>query len=167
MNNLSLYLRNELNYYFKIKLPILFKYKISCDKTIKLFFNVNGDIIETVYIPEKKRNTLCISTQVGCMLNCSFCSTGKMGFKRNLNISEIIGQLLFVMSNRKKFNFITNIVFMGMGEPLLNFYNVVNSINIILDKKFFSFSKRKVVLSTSGITPMIYKLKNYIDVILT
>lgn len=169
MYNISLKLRKKLNTFFNIKLPIVVKKEKSNDGVIKWLLNVNGDYIETVYIPENKRNTLCISTQVGCMVNCNFCGTGKKGFKRNLFVSEIIGQVLlinlFLFKNFK--NRITNIVFMGMGEPLFNFINVVNSIKIMLDKYCFNFSKRKIVLSTSGIVPKIYRLINYVDIIIT
>ncbi len=173
MKNISQKLKYKLFNLAEIKLPKVNDIKYSLDGVIKWTFNVNNDLIETVYIPEKNRRTLCISTQVGCPLGCSFCATGKMGFKRNLKVSEIIGQVLFViifLKNEKKNiknKYITNIVFMGMGEPLLNFNNVVNSIIIMLDNYGFSFSKRKIVLSTSGIVPYIYKLINYVDIILT
>ncbi len=173
MTNVSKKLKLKLLNLTVIKLPIIYKIKYSIDGVIKFILNVDNDFIETVYIPEMNRRTLCISTQVGCAINCSFCATGKMGFKRNLQVWEIIGQIL-VVSNfiKKRFFFIksmyiTNIVFMGMGEPLLNFDNLINSIKIILDKYGLFFSKRKVVISTSGIIPSIYKLINLIDVILT
>lgn len=173
MNNISKKLKYKLFDLTEIKLLKLNDIKYSLDGVIKWTFNIDNSLIETVYIPEKNRRTLCISTQVGCPLKCSFCATGKMGFKRNLKVSEIIGQILFVIIFLKnkflniKSNYITNIVFMGMGEPLLNFNNVVNSIFIMLDSYGFSFSKRKIVLSTSGIVPYIYKLINYVDIILT
>ncbi len=171
MNNLSLNIRNLLFKIAEIRVPKIVKEFISCDGVKKWLLDVNGDCIETVYIPELNRNTLCLSTQVGCLVNCLFCATGKQKFKRNLNVSEIIGQLLLVLflSNKNINNsnkYISNIVFMGMGEPLLNFNNVVNSIKIIINKNCLFFSKRKIVLSTSGIVPYIYKLVNYVDVIL-
>ncbi len=168
MTNISINIRNILNKMFKIDLPKVVSFKKSIDSSIKWWFNVNDDIIETVYIPSFGRSTLCISTQVGCAMKCKFCSTSKGEFKRNLSVGEIIGQILFVcyFLYKNKMKCITNIVIMGMGEPLLNFYNVVNSVKIMLDKKFFGFSKRKIVLSTSGIVPFIYKLYNYIDIVL-
>lgn len=173
MNNISKKLKLKLLNLTVIKLPVMYDIKYSIDGVIKFILNVDNDFIETVYIPEINRRTLCISTQVGCSINCSFCATGKMGFKRNLKVCEIIGQILFVSSFiKRKFFFInniciTNIVFMGMGEPLLNFNNLINSIRIILDKYSLFISKRKVVISTSGIIPSIYKLINLVDVILT
>lgn len=172
MNNINLNLRKKLNKLVYIKLPKIINTKISIDGTIKWLLCVNNDYIETVFIPDKNRNTLCISTQVGCSMGCFFCETSKNGFIRNLNVSEIIGQVLLVFILIKKkiiktFIYITNIVFMGMGEPLLNFYNVINSIKIMLDKFGFYFSKRKIVISTSGIVPNIYKLIKFVDVVLT
>ncbi len=173
MHNISKKIRKKLYCLSKIKLPKIFDIKYSVDGVIKFILDVNNDLIETVYIPEKKRKTLCISSQVGCTIKCSFCATGKMKFKRNLLVSEIIGQVLLVINflkNKiffvKDYNkYITNIVFMGMGEPLLNFNNVVNSINIMID--CFYFSKRKIVISTSGIVPSIYKLIGIIDIVVT
>ncbi len=170
MTNINIKLREKLNNLFNIDLPIIINTKKSVDGVIKWLLNVNGDFIETVYIPENKRCTLCISTQVGCIINCNFCSTGKIGFKRNLNVSEIIGQILlvnFLINKDNKLKSITNIVLMGMGEPLFNFFNVINSIKIMLDKYCFNFSKRKIVLSTSGISDKIYRLINYVDIVLT
>ncbi len=171
MFNISIELRNKLFNLFNINLPKIIDVKYSFDGVIKwLLLLSDGNCIETVYIPEKNRNTLCISSQVGCIVNCSFCATGKIGFKRNLYTCEIIGQILLISNLIKNEmnsnNRITNIVFMGMGEPLLNFKNVVTSINIILDFYGLNFSKRKVVLSTSGVVPYIYKLINLIDIVL-
>ncbi len=174
MHNISKKLRNKLLILCEIKLPKIFDIKYSIDGVIKFVLNVNNDFIETVYIPEKRRKTLCISSQIGCPIKCSFCATGKMKFKRNLLVSEIIGQILLVIDflKKKKYfiknnQYITNIVFMGMGEPLLNFDNVINSIKIMIDNHGFSFSKRKIVLSTSGIVPYIYKLIGIVDIIIT
>ncbi len=173
MKNISKKLKYKLFYLTEIRLPKMNNIKYSIDGVIKWTLNVNNDLIETVYIPEKNRRTLCISSQVGCSLKCSFCATGKMGFKRNLEVAEIIGQILFAIFFLKNKNifvkgkYITNIVFMGMGEPLLNFDNVINSIKIMLDDYGLSFSKRKIVLSTSGIVPAIYKLINCIDIRIT
>ncbi len=168
MKNIKLSLRFKLHNNFEIILPKIIKTKISFDGVIKLLLISNNNYIETIYIPKKKRRTLCISTQVGCSVNCSFCHTGKQKFKRNLCVSEIIGQILCVSMYLMKNNMdcITNIVIMGTGEPLLNFINVINSVKIMLDKNIFSFSKRKIVLSTSGVVPYIYELTNVVDIIL-
>ena len=119
--------------------------------------------IETVFIPESDRGTLCISTQVGCALDCKFCSTAKQGFSRNLTTSEIIGQVWLANKTlghfKNKKRIITNIVFMGMGEPLLNYNNVITSINLMLDDHCFGLSKRRITVSTSGIVPGIDRLK--------
>ena len=125
-------------------------------------------IVETVYIPEDKRGTLCISSQVGCALECSFCSTAQQGFNRNLTTAEIIGQV--VIANRslkcipRNERVISNIVFMGMGEPLLNFKNVVRSMNIMLEDNAYGLSKRRVTISTSGVVPALERLKELTDV---
>ncbi len=170
MTNISLNLRNKLNKIAVIKLPKFVKVFHSNDGVLKFLFKLDNGYVHTVCIPEKNRVTLCISTQIGCLVKCSFCYTSKVKFKRNLYVSEIIGQLLFVslfIKKKSEFNYITNIVFMGMGEPLLNFNNVVCSIKIMLDNYGFSYSKRKIVLSTSGIVPAIYNLLSFIDIVLT
>ncbi len=170
MTDISLNFREKLNYYFCINLPKVVKIFFSNDGVVKWLIMCGiGYYIEVVYIPQKNRNTVCISTQIGCNMSCSFCETGKQKLKRNLDISEIIGQLLIVsVFLKEKYNkYITNIVIMGMGEPLLNFDNVITSINFILDKDMFNISKRKIVLSTSGIVPAIYKLTNIVDIVLT
>ncbi len=174
MHNISKKIRDKLFLLSKIKLPKIYDIKYSIDGVIKFILNINNDFIETVYIPEKNRKTLCISSQIGCLIKCSFCATGKMKFKRNLSVSEIIGQILLVIIFlKKKISFIknnryiTNVVFMGMGEPLLNFNNVINSVSIMLDSCGFFFSRRKVVISTSGIVPYIYKLVGVVDVLVT
>ena len=126
------------------------------DGTKKWLLSVgDNQSIEMVLIPDKGRNTLCVSSQVGCVVNCSFCATGKQGFSRNLSLSEIIGQVLIAENSfgapRKADNKnITNIVMMGMGEPLLNFDNVVNAMKIMRHHSAYNLSKRKVTLSTSG-----------------
>ncbi|QCI27192.1 23S rRNA (adenine(2503)-C(2))-methyltransferase RlmN [Buchnera aphidicola] len=167
MTNLKDTLKKKLYNLSYIQAPNYIKKVISKDHTIKWLFSVNNGIIETIYIPEKKRNTLCISSQIGCILKCKFCATGEQGFKKNLLVSEIIGQIWRIcksIKKNKKLNPITNIVFMGMGEPLLNLKNVIQSLKIIFDKFGFNISKKKVVLSTSGIIPAIDKLSNIIDV---
>ena len=171
LNNISKNIINKINkqYYlsqFKISNSLLSK-----DGTRKWLFELeDGSEIETVYIPEENRGTICVSSQVGCSLSCSFCHTGTMKFSRNLSTSEILGQVIYVKSFLKDWNNksdkkkITNIVFMGMGEPLLNYDNVIKSINVLTDQKGLAFSKRKVTLSTSGVVPKIIDFKEDSDV---
>jgi 23S rRNA (adenine2503-C2)-methyltransferase len=123
--------------------------------------------VECVLIPEEKRTTLCISSQVGCTLNCSFCSTAKQGFNRNLTTAEIIGQLYLAHHSLLKEGLetgITNVVMMGMGEPLLNFEAVMKAMNIMCDDFAYCLSKRRVTISTAGVVPAILKLREYTDV---
>ncbi len=171
LNNISKNVINKINeqYYlpqFKVSNSLLSK-----DGTRKWLFELeDGNEIETVYIPDKNRGTICVSSQVGCSLSCSFCHTGTMRFSRNLSTSEILGQVMYVKNFLKDWNNksdkkkITNIVFMGMGEPLLNYDNVIKSINVITDQKGLAFSKRKVTLSTSGVVPRIIDFKEDSDV---
>ncbi|WMC19731.1 MAG: 23S rRNA (adenine(2503)-C(2))-methyltransferase RlmN [Enterobacteriaceae bacterium PC38] len=171
-NNFNLFNNLNQNTLVKIKKIIyintlnLFKLNYSYDGTIKFIMEINKQKIETIYIPEYNRATLCISSQIGCSLGCKFCLTGKQGYNRNLYTFEIISQILNVMKFVKKKNLrlITNIVIMGMGEPLLNFKNIITSILIMLDKYCFNFSKRKITLSTVGIIPAINNLKKYLDI---
>jgi 23S rRNA (adenine2503-C2)-methyltransferase len=123
-----------------------------------------GNRIESVFIPEDDRNTLCISSQIGCALACTFCSTAQQGFNRNLAASEIIGQLFVAQNRVSKANRITNVVFMGMGEPLLNFDNVVASVNLMMDDFAYGLSKRRVTISSSGVVPAIERLGSACDV---
>lgn len=175
MTNLSKILRKKLNHIAEIKAPMIKNEQISIDGTIKWVMQVGNQYIETVYIPNKLRATLCISSQVGCTLGCSFCGTAQQGFNRNLKVSEIIGQVwrvgkLIVFKNNKyitKNSYmipITHVVFMGMGEPLLNLVNVVSSIKIMLNNFGFKLSKYHIILSTAGVVPGIDKLKDMIDV---
>ena len=171
LNNISKNVINKINeqYYlsqFKVSNSLLSK-----DGTRKWLFELeDGNEIETVYIPDKNRGTICVSSQVGCSLSCSFCHTGTMKFSRNLSTSEILGQVMYVKNFLKDWNNksdkkkITNIVFMGMGEPLLNYDNVIKSINVLTDQKGLAFSKRKVTLSTSGVVPRIIDFKEDSDV---
>ena len=171
LNNISKNIINKINeqYYlsqFKVSRSLLSK-----DGTRKWLFKLeDGKEIETVYIPDKNRGTICVSSQVGCSLSCSFCHTGTMKFSRNLSTSEILGQVMYVKNFLKDWNNktdkkkITNIVFMGMGEPLLNYDNVIKSINVLIDQKGLAFSKRKVTLSTSGVVPKILDFKEDSDV---
>ena len=171
LNNISKNVINKINeqYYlsqFKVSNSLLSK-----DGTRKWLFELeDGNEIETVYIPDKNRGTICVSSQVGCSLSCSFCHTGTMNFSRNLNTSEILGQVMYIKkflndwSNKADKKKITNIVFMGMGEPLLNYHNVIKSISVLTDQKGLAFSKRKVTLSTSGVVPKIIDFKEDSDV---
>jgi 23S rRNA (adenine2503-C2)-methyltransferase len=126
--------------------------------------------IETVYIPEPDRGTLCISSQVGCAMDCTFCSTAQQGFNRNLSVAEIVGQVWLahreLKDTRPDGRAITNIVFMGMGEPLANYRNVVPAMRIFLDDLGYDLSRRRVTLSTSGLVPQIYKLAQECNVAL-
>ncbi|QNS01978.1 MAG: 23S rRNA (adenine(2503)-C(2))-methyltransferase RlmN [Buchnera aphidicola (Pentalonia nigronervosa)] len=167
MSNISNELKKILHERSYIFAPSFTEEKISCDGTIKWIMSLNNNKIETVYIPEKTRATLCVSSQIGCVLKCTFCATGKMGFKRNLYVFEIIAQILQAMKrlNKKKtYRKITNIVFMGMGEPLLNLNNLIPALNIILDQYGFGLSKRKITVSTSGIVPALKVLSKKIDI---
>ena len=132
----------------------------SSDGTEKLAFTLaDGNVVEAVIIPEETRCTLCVSTQAGCPIKCAFCRTGSLGFKRNLTVSEINSQVLASQIEAEKSGKrITNLVFMGMGEPLLNFENLTNAIDILLDDFGFNFSNRKITVSTSGIADKIIEL---------
>ena len=130
--------------------------KSGLDKTIKYLFELNdGNLIESVYMIEGKRATVCLSTQVGCPIGCSHCATGLMKFKRNLTTGEIVDQLLWINSNSKMP--ITNVVFMGMGEPFLNYENTINAANILNSECGQEISARKITISTCGITTAIYR----------
>ncbi|MCR3755942.1 MAG: 23S rRNA m(2)A2503 methyltransferase/tRNA m(2)A37 methyltransferase [Sodalis sp. Psp] len=171
MTNLNKPLRTRLKVLAEIRAPEIIKEQRSFDGTIKWAIKVGNQQVETVYIPEGNRATLCVSSQVGCALQCTFCSTAQQGFNRNLRVSEIIGQVWLsakiigttkITGQRP----ITNVVMMGMGEPLLNLTNVVPAIEIMLDDFGFGLSKRRVTLSTSGVVPALEKLGNMIDVAL-
>jgi len=169
MSNLSKSLREKLKQEAEIKLPEIVTEQHSDDGTIKWLLRLDsGNSIETVFIPESDRGTLCISSQVGCALECSFCSTAQQGFNRNLTTAEIISQV--VIANRslkcipRNERVISNVVLMGMGEPLLNFDNVVAAMNIMLEDNAYGLSKRRVTLSTSGVVPALDRLKQVSDV---
>jgi len=169
MTNLSKDLRQFLQAHAQIKTPVHELEQLSEDGTRKWLFRLeDGNCIETVFIPEKGRGTLCVSSQVGCSLNCTFCSTGRQGFNRNLSVAEVIAQIWVankaLKSNPKTGRVITNVVFMGMGEPLLNFDNLVKSIQILLDDLAYGLSKRKVTVSTAGVVPAIDRLREVSDV---
>ncbi|WPX98153.1 23S rRNA (adenine(2503)-C(2))-methyltransferase RlmN [Candidatus Fokinia crypta] len=175
MHNIPIALREYLVKNFEIVIPKCHKESISSDGTIKwLLSTEENDLrfhIETVYIPERERGTLCVSSQVGCPIKCTFCHTGTQKFAKNLTTGEIIGQLLFAYQRletlRIKQTFtsnISNIVFMGMGEPLLNYNNVVKAITIIISAKIFNITSKRITVSTSGIVPKIKALGNDVKV---
>ncbi len=169
MTTLSKTLREKLSEVAQIELPTIISEQVSEDDTRKWLLQLDtNNSIETVFIPEKDRGTLCISTQVGCALDCSFCSTGKQGFNRNLTTGEIIGQLWIASQAlgvyKHKNRTISNIVMMGMGEPMLNFDNVVTAMNLMMEDHAFGLSRKRVTLSTSGLVPAIDKLAEVSDV---
>ncbi len=164
MTNLGKALRTRLREVAEIRAPEVALDQQAADGTRKWLLRLaDGNCIETVFIPEADRGTLCVSSQVGCTLNCSFCSTGHQGFNRNLEADEIIGQLW--LANRLlgrepgADRIVTNVVMMGMGEPLLNFDNVVAAMKLMLDDNAYGLSKRRVTLSTAGMVPMIERLR--------
>lgn len=163
MTNLSKAVREQLAMSFSTQQPTLETAHQSSDGCIKFIVRLDDmNAVETVYIPERTRATLCVSSQVGCALNCSFCSTGKEGFNRNLTAAEIISQLWLVQDYLKKnisdAQKITNVVFMGMGEPLLNYGPVVDVADLMLDDLAYGLSKYRVTLSTSGVVPYMNRL---------
>lgn len=172
MTDINKKLRDKLNQIAEIKAPEIAEEQRSSDGTIKWALDVgNNQLIECVYIPEKDRATLCVSSQVGCALACQFCSTAQQGFNRNLRVSEIIGQVwraskVIGVTGKLADRPITNVVMMGMGEPLLNISNVVPAMEIMLDDFGYGLSKRRVTLSTSGVVPALDKLAGMIDVAL-
>jgi 23S rRNA (adenine2503-C2)-methyltransferase len=172
MTNISKSLRAKLQELTEIKGPEIITEQISNDGTIKWALKMeDGQAIETVLIPDGERGTLCISSQVGCLLDCSFCSTAQQGFNRNLSTAEIIGQVWFAIrrlgslrtTGQRK---VTNVVLMGMGEPLLNFDNVAKALDLMLDDFAYGLSKRRVTLSTSGVVPGLEKMIGNVDVAL-
>jgi len=170
MTNMSKALRAQLGEQTCTTLPEVAQEMLSSDGTCKWLFELHdGNRIETVFIPEANRGTLCISSQVGCALDCSFCATGRQGFNRNLAVSEIIGQLwlatnLLNANPKTRHQRITNIVMMGMGEPLLNYSKLIPSLSLMLDDRAYGLSKRRVTVSTSGVVPAMDRLTADIDV---
>lgn len=171
MTNLSVALRQKLHQLAEITPPRILNEQVSLDGTTKWLIGFGGgNAVETVFIPEPNRGTLCISSQVGCALNCTFCATGAQGFNRNLSTAEIIGQVWLAAralghernGNRR----ITNVVLMGMGEPLLNFDAVVPALSLLRNDLGFGFAAKRVTLSTAGLVPGIDKLRETIDVAL-
>lgn len=169
MTDLAKSLREKLKTRATVTAPAIISDHTSSDGTRKWLVDVgNGNAVETVFIPEETRGTLCISTQAGCAVNCRFCSTGKQGFNRNLTVAEIIGQLWMAEFELRKTKGIeggpkgerqiTNVVMMGMGEPLLNFEPTVTALKLMLDDNAYGLSRRRVTVSTSGVVPNMDKL---------
>jgi 23S rRNA (adenine2503-C2)-methyltransferase len=173
MTDLAKSLREKLKGRATLDMPAIVRDHVSTDGTRKWLIDVgNSNAVETVYIPEENRGTLCVSSQAGCAVNCRFCSTGKQGFSRNLSTGEIIGQLRmaeFALRASKSVSFgapnngkadrvVTNVVMMGMGEPLLNYDAVVPAMRLMLDDNAYGLSRRRVTLSTSGVVPMMDRL---------
>lgn len=175
MSDLAKSLREKLATRAEIREPRIITDQQSTDGTRKWLLDVGeGDAVETVYIPEETRGTLCVSSQAGCAVNCRFCSTGKQGFSRNLSMGEIIGQLWMAEFAMRKLlgrgpkdeRVISNVVMMGMGEPLLNYDQVVPAMRLMLDDNAYGLSRRRVTLSTSGVVPMMDRLSRDLPVAL-
>ncbi len=187
MSDLAKPLREKLSEHARIELPRIVSDKRAADGTRKWLIDVGGgNAVETVFIPEERRGTLCVSSQAGCALDCKFCSTGKQGFNRNLGVAEIVGQLWIASqalagdagaaepiravageeAAARGERMISNVVMMGMGEPLANFDNVVAAMRIMLDDNAYGLSRRRVTLSTSGIVPAIDRLRDVCPVAL-
>lgn len=175
MTDVSKSLRDKLQVNAEIRLPAIVDEHLASDGCYKWIVEVaSGSRVETVFIPEATRGTLCISSQAGCTLDCSFCATGKQGFNSNLTTAEIIGQLWwanhrlggFATAKRgegKMNRMVSNIVMMGMGEPLLNFDNVMDGLSLMMEDNAYGLSKRRVTISTAGVVPAINRLKDYTD----
>jgi 23S rRNA (adenine2503-C2)-methyltransferase len=171
MTDLAKDFRAQLAEVAEIRTPDIVTMQHSADGTRKWMLSADSSqAFEMVFIPEKERGTLCISSQVGCVLDCSFCSTAQQGFNRNLTTAEIVGQVWLA---KKELGFeaggdriVTNVVLMGMGEPLANFRNVIPAVRILMDDYGFDLSRRRVTLSTSGLVPQIYKLAEETNVAL-
>lgn len=169
MTNISKDLRSKLKETAEIRPPEVIEQLDSVDGTRKFLIKVTGgSIVETVFIPEGERGTLCVSSQAGCSLDCSFCSTGKQGFDRDLTAAEIIGQVWIAAKSFDQLKpggprRVTNVVLMGMGEPLMNFDPVVDAMNLMMHDNAYGISKRRVTLSTSGVVPALDRLSQYTD----
>ncbi|MFT7175395.1 MAG: 23S rRNA (adenine2503-C2)-methyltransferase, partial [Halioglobus sp.] len=170
MTNLGKVLREKLLSVAEVRPPEIVSQNDSSDGTRKWAIRVEGGgLVEAVLIPSGKRATLCVSSQVGCSLDCSFCSTGKQGFQRDLTAAEIIGQVWLAINSYDAFKagsgrVVTNVVMMGMGEPLLNFDNVVSAMDLMLEDMAYGLSKRRVTISTSGVVPALDKLAKVSEV---
>lgn len=167
-NNFSLQLRQKMQDNYTLSVPKMLSEQKSVDGTIKWLLEMDAvNAVETVFIPEKNRGTLCVSSQVGCTLNCTFCATGAQGFNRHLSTAEIIAQVWIAakqLGHTKNNRVITNVVMMGMGEPLANYSNVLPALNIMRDDLGFGFANRRVTVSTAGLVPHILKLNKDADV---
>ncbi|MDG2090382.1 MAG: 23S rRNA (adenine(2503)-C(2))-methyltransferase RlmN [Gammaproteobacteria bacterium] len=169
MTNISKSLRASLKECAEIRPPLLKECYESKDGCYKWIVEVaSGSSVEMVYIPEAGRGTLCISSQAGCSLDCKFCATGKQGFNSDLTTAEIIGQLWLVNQTFNTFGHkvqrkVTNVVMMGMGEPLMNFDNVMDAVGIMMEDNCYGLSKRRVTISTSGVVPKIYEMQEHTD----
>ena len=164
MSDLAVSLREKMKRIACVEAPSVVREETASDGTQKWLMDMStGNAVETVYIPEAERGTLCVSTQAGCALDCSFCSTGKQGFNRNLSVAEIIGQLWWANQqlgkNAEGHWKISNVVLMGMGEPLLNYEPSVAALRLMLDDHAYGLSRRRVTLSTSGIVPAMDRLR--------
>ena len=159
MTDLAKIFRKKLSESYEIRLPEIADRRVSSDGTIKYLFRLrDGEAIESVYIPEEGRDTLCISSQVGCRVGCGFCMTAQMGFRRNLGAGEIIGQVLAVINDGALEEKGFNVVFMGMGEPLHNYDKVMKAFRLLTDSGGIDLSYRKITVSTSGIVPVMGKM---------
>ena len=171
MTDLAKAFRDQLNAEAHVSLPQIVTRQNAADGTIKWMLRADDtQAFEMVYIPDGTRSTLCISSQVGCAMDCTFCSTAQQGFNRNLTAAEIVGQV-FLAQQELGFQagdnrLISNVVLMGMGEPLANFRNVVPALRVLLDEIGFDFSRRRLTLSTSGLVPQMYKLAEETNVAL-
>ena len=168
MSDLAKSFRGKLATEAVVRVPAVLSEQASADGTIKWLFDVGGgDAVETVFIPEDDRGTLCVSSQAGCAVGCRFCSTGHQGFSRNLSTAEIVGQLWFAEHHLRRHlrmpegtRAITNVVMMGMGEPLQNYAALVPALRVMLDDHAYGLSRRRVTVSTSGVVPMIDRLRS-------
>jgi 23S rRNA (adenine2503-C2)-methyltransferase len=169
MTDISKALRVRLAGIAEIRPPVIANEYHSIDGCLKWIIEVaSGSRVECVYIPEANRGTLCVSSQAGCSLDCSFCATGKQGFNSNLTVAEIVGQLWW--ANNKLGGFddptfrpVSNVVMMGMGEPLLNFDHVMDAVSLMMEDQAYGLSKRRVTISTSGVVPAIEKMQGITD----
>jgi 23S rRNA (adenine2503-C2)-methyltransferase len=162
MTDLAKSLREKLAASATVEAPRIVADTTAPDGTRKWLLDVGSSAIETVFIPEAGRGTLCVSSQAGCTLDCRFCSTGKQGFNRNLTAAEIVGQLWVArreLGANRADRIVSNVVMMGMGEPLLNYENVVPALRLMLDDNAYGLSRRRVTVSTAGIVPMIDRLR--------
>ena len=164
MSDLAASLRGKLKQQACVRAPKVMREELSEDGTRKWLLDAGmGNAVEAVFIPEETRGTLCVSTQAGCALDCAFCSIGKQGFNRNLSVAEIIGQLWWAnreLGKNAEGNWpISNVVLMGMGEPLLNFDNTVSALHLMLDDNAYGLSRRRVTVSTCGIVPAMDRLR--------